>query len=103
MDCSSPVEGHHVIGSLAGLYRELGRWPTIEEFAAAWEVEPSPALEIHLIQVQRTADLLLKALPERARRGEKAIPALDELGARFKDAIGPDGTRGYASPPERRL
>jgi hypothetical protein len=56
------MTGSDVVRVIRDLYFEHGRFPTIEEFAEAVGVEPNVQLEVHLLQIKRSLDILIRRL-----------------------------------------
>lgn len=65
--------GHEVLAVVAVLHTELRRWPTVEEFAARYGVQPTAELEIHLLGMQRTMDILVRSIERRDDLGRPFI------------------------------
>lgn len=57
--------GHDTFAALAAMYRRLGRWPTVQEYAQHMGVEPTNELADALLNMRRTADELIAAIERR--------------------------------------
>lgn len=69
--------GNEVLAVVAILYTELGRWPTVEEFAARFGVQPTTELEIHLLGMERTMGILVRSIQRRRDPEQEEAPEED--------------------------